>query len=263
MKKERKHHEVSGNSPWRSQIGGSSLKNKMEDKKLENSIVETCLKRYNGNLGAVLIFGSYNTGNFISGKSDVDLIILFKEKNNMKFQAEQDFLCHKEFANIPVSIIHFRTLDDYKEHIYEEGSWSSWITCIIGSKTIYSTTEFEEFKKFLSENPIPKQDLLDYLKNKDEIELNGYFKKLNGWDLTKAYFSHLRRKLQILNYFEGHKLEFDYSSCLNNLRNILNHNEFDEISLMYSNRSKMNKSKSKKFYALANELTKVIEDKLK
>lgn len=127
-------------------------------KKLEKRLVDTCLENYSGNLAAILIFGTYNTGPFMFGISDVDKIILFKQEDNLDFRKEQDKL-REELTDINLSILHFRTINDYEKHIYDEGSWSSWITVINGSKIIYSTKEFEKFRKKLFSNPISKEKL--------------------------------------------------------------------------------------------------------
>ena len=58
-------------------------------KKLEKRIIDVCLRRYKENLAAILIFGSYTTGKFVLGKSDIDAIILFKWRDNLDFEKEK------------------------------------------------------------------------------------------------------------------------------------------------------------------------------
>ena len=225
---------------------------------IEKKIIEACLNRCGKNLATILIFGSCNTGNFIAGKSDIDLIILLKNNNGIKLQAAEDLLKHVDFADLKISIAHFRTLDNYKSHIYSEGTWSSWITVINGSKVIYSTKEFEQFKESLKNNPIPNNILAEYLIHKDKIELDGYFTRSEGEDLTKAYFSHMRRKLQILNYLQNNEIEFDYTICLDNLKDLEDSTKLNQLIEFYNSRKGLNNKEAKEFYQIAKTLTNKI-----
>ncbi|MBU0760397.1 MAG: nucleotidyltransferase domain-containing protein [Nanoarchaeota archaeon] len=229
----------------------------------EKRITNICLNRLRDNLAGILIFGSYNTGEFVLGKSDIDLLILLKEDNGMKFQKEEDILKHVELTDLKPSIVHFRPLEDYKEHIYREGAWSSWITIICGSKVIYSTEDFEKFRTYLEQHPLSSENLKDYIKTKDYIELEGYFKRNSGWNLTKAYYSHLRRKLQILNFLEGNTLDFDFTTCLNNLDCLIENKLLQKIEKLYKERKEITEQEVKKYYVLAKKLTKQILEKLK
>ena len=234
-----------------------------EEDKIEKEIVKTCLERFGKNLATVLIFGSYNTGEFVANQSDIDLIILFKKNNGMKFQKELDILKHRIFVDIKTSIAHFRTLSDYKKHIYHEGTWSSWITVICGSKNIYSTKEFENFRSYLEKHPISSKILKEYLLHKDDIELEGYFKRSSGWNLTKAYFSHIRRKLQILNWLEGNELTFDYDVCLKNIKSLVSEKKLKQLGQIYAERIEISLQESQGYYKLAKDLTEKIIRKLK
>ncbi|MBI2448823.1 nucleotidyltransferase domain-containing protein [Candidatus Pacearchaeota archaeon] len=245
-------------------------------KNLEKQIVNTCLERYNGNLAAVLIFGSYNTGPFVEGISDLDTIMLFKDENNMDLRKEQDELRDK-LSDVNLSIHHFRTIKDYEEHIYEECSWSSWITVICGSRIAYSTKEFEDFRQRLIDNPIPKDKLINYLKHKDKVDLEG-LNNTDGWNLTKALFAHIRRKLQILNYYvrignnsehpknlknkrksfsdSEDKLDFDYDKCLSNLRGIEYQKELRILGYLYKKRKSLGKNSIDGYIKIAKYLAK-------
>ncbi|MBU0907909.1 MAG: nucleotidyltransferase domain-containing protein [Nanoarchaeota archaeon] len=50
--------------------------------RIEKTLVDACKKLYGENLAAVLIFGSYFTGNYNKEESDLDTIILFKKEPN-------------------------------------------------------------------------------------------------------------------------------------------------------------------------------------
>ena len=111
-----------------------------------NKIKEFLIDRYKDNLAGVLIFGTANTGEFKEGESDIDTIILFKDKSKLNLIEEKEFLLN-QFSKENLSILHFRTIENYEEHIYEKGSWASWITVIDGSKKLYTTNDFLEFKE--------------------------------------------------------------------------------------------------------------------
>lgn len=196
------------------------------------------LKRYKSNLAAILIFGSANTGHFVEGKSDIDTIVLLKRQNKLDLGKELENL-FETFEEIKLRILHFKTLGSYKKHIYDKGSWASWITVIDGSRKVYSTREFQKFRKHLISKPIPKKKLKEYIKEKDKFELSGYFKKIKESDLTKGLFSHLRRKLQIINYYENKKIEFAYKKCLKNIK--INKEEREKLQKLYKSYEKKEK----------------------
>ena len=235
-------------------------------KNLEKRIIDSCLERFDNNLAAILIFGSYNTGQFVEGVSDIDMIILFKEESSFDFEKER-YELGNNLADINPKIVHFRTINDYEKHIYEEGSWSSWITVIRGSRAIYSTNEFDNFRNRLLNNPIPKEKLLKYIKRKDNCELEeklfirGNNEKRTEWQLTKWLFLHIRRKLQILNYYIGNKLEFDYKKCLDNLRNIKgieNENMLKKLGELYGSRRVLKNEEIEAYLNVAKSLTNSI-----
>ena len=231
----------------------------MTNLKLEQKIVDASLKRYDGNLAAVLIFGSYNTGHFVRGKSDVDSIILFKEENDTDFDKDKIQLGNMlREKNIPISIIHSRTINDYENHIYKKGSWSSWITVICGSKPIYITDEFQNFRERLRENPIPKEKLASYLKDKDRFELEEYLKDTDLWSLTKGLYSHFRRKLQIMNYHLWHDLEFDFEKCLGHFSELEEKEKLKHLSELYKRRKSLSENESKRYINLTKNFTKKV-----
>ena len=233
--------------------------------KIENRLRSICLRRLGTNLAAVLVFGSYRTGQFVMGKSDIDLMILLKKFKGIKPQAERDILFHIEFPKLPVKVrlSNFSSIPEYKDHIYTEGSWTSWITILKGSTPIYDTPGFIAFQRDLREHPIPRKDVIEYLLHKDKIELDGYFTRSSGWDLTKSMFSHMRRKLQILNYYSGNEIEFDYDICLDNL-SLKERDMLERLGDLYNGRKHISSDREyKKYYSLAKNLTKKIKEVLK
>ena len=195
------------------------------------------LGRYKGNLVAILVFGTANTGEFREGKSDVDTMIFLKKQSSLNFEANVRFLL-KALKEENFATQYFNTLGGIRNYIQERGSWSAYITIISkdGSRVLYLTPEFEATKRWLEEHPIPKQSLRTYLEGKDRFELDGYFRERRGFDLTKALVGHIRRKLQIMHYFLTGDLIFDYSSCL--IKAELTEDEREKLESLYESYQK-------------------------
>ena len=152
-------------------------------------------------------------------------------------------------------------MDGIKRYISEKISWSTRITILAedGSTTLYSTPYFEELKKYILETFPSKNDIKEYAQKKDKFELDGYFKELKRFSMTKALFSHIRRKLQILNYFKTKKLIFDYRKCLSNLEiSDIKRRRLEELHNLYSNREELFEEEVGNYYNLAKELTNEI-----
>lgn len=215
------------------------------------------LKRYGNNLAAILVFGSANTGHFRKGKSDIDTMIFLKKLKELNLDKETKFLIN-ELKSENFRTQYFRTLNSIKKYVRERISWSTRITILSkdGSRVLYSTPEFEELKKWLIDTFPSKYNIRKYVQKKDKVELYGYFKKIRDFDLTKALFSHLRRKLQIITYFQTGKIIFDYNKCLNNTK--LLDEEKEKLKILYEvykKRKKLSKKQINKFYLLAKQLT--------
>lgn len=225
-------------------FGGMSVK---------SEIVNACLKRQKDNLAAVLVFGSFRTGPYVEGVSDIDLAILYKRKIDF---AREKFGIEKEVKR-NLSIQQMATLEEAFARIYKEGSWSTWITILVGSEAMYRIKEFDVFKKRLAK-PLDKERLLNYLIRKDGVELNGYFKDIKGWELAKGLFSHIRRKLQIISYYQGNKLEFDYDRCLNDSK-VGDKGVLDKLSKIYFSRGKLTAQEEVLYRKIALRLTDEIK----
>lgn len=222
-------------------------------------IKKILLQNYKKDLAAILVFGSANTGEWKEGKSDIDLIILFRDDCKLNLLQEKNKI-FGELKRFNPSIVHFTKLKEAKKHIYQEGSWSSWITAISGSRKLYSTPESEKIRKYFIMHPPLKKKLLRYVKQKDKFELDGYLKKSMGFAKTKGIFSHIRRKLQILNYYQNKKIEFDYNKCLSKI--YFEKNLKEELKILYQyykNKRALNKVDYTKYYSIAKNLTKIIQ----
>ena len=229
-------------------------------KKSLTRIKEFLLDRYKDNLAGILLFGTANTGEFREGKSDIDTMIFVKEQRGLNIDDEIKFLVgalkSERFATQ-----YFYTLEGIVQYIKERGSFSTYITIVggDGSRTLYSTPEFEETRQRLRENPPSREELKKYVMEKDQFELDGYFKDIEGFKLTKALFAHIRRKLQIMNYFKTKNLKFDYNQCADNLdfstaeKKIINSLQED-----YSKRKPLTSDEVNIYYHLAKQFTERI-----
>ena len=228
---------------------------------LENNlqnIKKFLLERYKDNLAGILIFGSANTNHFIEGKSDIDHMIFLKRKNNINFKKELKYLFRK-LKNYHFSSQYMNSLKGIKEYIKKRKSFSTYITIVSddGSRVIYSTPEFEKTKEWLLKHPFKKKEIKNFVREKDKFELDGYFKDIKNYELTKALMSHIRRKLQIINYLKTGKLIFDYEKCIRNAR-LDNEKELERLYEVYKHRGKLSKKEINYYYTLARELTEKI-----
>lgn len=222
---------------------------------VEKEILYLCKEQFGTNLAAVAIFGSYNYGPYLEGVSDIDAIVLLHKRDNLALKDEKSILTAKG-EKIKLSVQQLATVEEIKERIYREGSWSSWITLICGSKQIYTTNEFKSLIQELKNKDIPKDNLLQYILHKDEFELEGYLPKTTGWDLTKGLYSHLRRKLQIINYYTNKKSDFSYISCLMSIElKEEDKKRLNWLSEMYTSREILTPEAAKMYFEIAKELT--------
>jgi len=228
-------------------------------KKIKNFI----LNRYGDNLAGILIFGSANIGHFREGESDIDTMIFLKKPKGMDLYKETKFLINAlKSENFHTQ--YFHTLSSIKKYVKKRTSWSTCITILSkdGSRVLYSTPEFKELKKWLVNTFLSKQDIKKYLQEKDEFELYGYFENIKGFDLTKALMSHIRRKLQIMNYFKTKEFVFDYNPCLNNINLAIDKKEkLRTLYKSYENVEELSEKEVSDYYKLAKQLTDDINKK--
>jgi len=214
----------------------------LEDNTLK--IKEFILDRYKENLAGILIFGSANTGEFKEEDSDIDHMIFLKEQGKINFEEETQFLI-KSLKDYHFATQYFHSLESIKNYIGSRKSFSTYITIVSkdGSRIVYTTPEFEKTKEYLKRNPPTKEEIQKFIEEKDKFELEGYFTNLTGYPLLKQLMCHLRRKLQILNYFKTGELVFDYNFCLNNLEIKMNEkNDLKKLYERYKNREELSSS---------------------
>jgi hypothetical protein len=164
------------------------------------------LNRYKDNLAGILIFGSANTHHFIDKTSDIDHMIFLKEQEGVNFEEETNFLL-SSLKQYHFATQYFHTLGSIRDYIDKRKSFSTYITIVSedGSRTVYTTPEFEKTREYLKKHPLTRKEIKEQLQEKDKFELEGYFKKIKGVDLTKGLLAHIRRKLQVINYFQTGK----------------------------------------------------------
>ena len=85
-----------------------------------------------------------------------------------------------------------------------------------GCLVLVSSSEFESLKDWFRKNPLDKNDCIKYLYGKNKRDVNGYFKKVKGYELTKSLMAHIRKQLQMLNFLKNGGFIYDYEDCLNN-----------------------------------------------
>lgn len=225
-----------------------------------NKIKNFMHDRYVTNLAGLLVFGSANTGHFKEGNSDIDTMIFLKQLKGLNLDKESKFL----FDALRPEHFHtqyFHTLDSIRDYLRRRKSFSTYITIVSddGSRVLYSTPEFDKLKKELTDAPFSRKDIKDFIKEKDAYELDGYFKEINDYQLTKALMAHVRRKLQIINYFKTGKLIFDYEKCLDNidLDKELD-SQLEYLYNMYVNRKSLSDKQVKNYYNLARQITEIM-----
>lgn len=231
-----------------------SLKNSLQ--RIKNFLLE----RYGDNLAGILIFGSANTGEFVEGKSDIDNMIFLKEQKGTNLQDEMKFLIDK-LKSENFATQYFHTIEGIKDYLKKRSSWSTYATIITdeGSKTLYTTPEFEETRRWLKENPPSDKGLRKYIQRKDGVELEGYFKDIRDFRLMKAIFAHLRRKLQMINYFENQEVEFNYEKCLNQIDiDTSSEKKLIRLKEIYKKRDVLSDEEVEDYSQLAREFTKRI-----
>ncbi len=226
---------------------------KMENK-LENKIIHFCKNKYKNNLAAVLIYGSYFTGNYKENESDLDLIILLK---SIPPKEKDKGELIKKIPSLKLFIHHLKTIKDYKKEIYEKGSWSSWIVLTKGSKIIFSSKEFIDFQKSLINYPINKNKLMKFIIEKDNFDLNIDLPKKSGWPATKMIFAHIRRKLQILYFYKKNQIEPDFGVCLSSL-NIHYNEKLKLLNKYYLKRDLISNKEITNYVIISKNLTKTL-----
>jgi len=223
-------------------------------------IKDFLLDRYKNNLAAILIFGSVNTGQFQEGKSDIDHMIFLKKLNGLNIDEELKFLNNKlkqeNFASQ-----YFNDLGGLKNYIKKRKSFSTYIVVVGGdaSKIVYTTPEFEKTRDYLKKHPLTKKEIQEFIREKDKFELGGCFENIKGYDLSKQLMFHLRRKLQVMNYFKTKKLIFDYHICLDNTNiDSEEREELEKLYKTYEKREGLSKKEIDYYTILAREFTKKI-----
>ncbi len=226
-------------------------------KKIKNYFVN----RYKDNLASVVLFGSVVTNDYVEGKSDIDTIIILKKKGNLDLDKEK--ISAFEERNEPrLSIQNLIDVKQAKENLICGKSWSTYwaLASEEGSRILYSTLEFKSLKKYLLKNP-PKRDITrEHIKEKDKVDLEKLFPKWKGFLATKYLTFHLRRKLQVLNYFKTGNYIYDFEKCLKNINfNEGEKNNLEKILKHKKNRKLLSKKETDSFIKLSYDLTKKIE----
>ncbi|MDP2649774.1 MAG: nucleotidyltransferase domain-containing protein [bacterium] len=187
--------------------------------------VSFCKERYEDNLTAIIIYGSYPWGYFDKKKSDYDVFVIFKTKTpKSKKLAQKEFL--RKFPKI--SLQYFCTTDELLRKV-EEGHWSIYITLLKSAKILYYT---KEYKKFLKE--LKKVDFIEQLMDTAAMEYKANFeietlKKSRGYKAAKWALPSIRKRLQLLTYIRRKKAIWNIKKIVRLNKDILTKEERDFI----------------------------------
>ncbi len=222
------------------------------------------INRYSNNLSSIILFGSVVTNNYIERKSDIDTIIILKKRYNLNLDEEKR-KSFEERTEPKLSIQNLIDIKYAKENLIFGKSWSTYwaLASERGSQVLYSTPEFKSLKKYFLKNP-PKREIIKlHIKEKDKIDLEKLFPKWKGFLATKYLTFHIRRKLQVLNYFKTGNYIYDFGECLKNLKfNEREQNGLEKLIKSYKNRELLSKKEINSFVKLAYNLTKKIEKEI-
>lgn len=197
--------------------------------------VDFCKKKYDKNLLAIGIYGSYAWGYFDKQKSDYDIFLIF----NSKTRSERGFLMKK----FPKIAVHYFCSLDQLSILFKKGHWSPYITFLTSARMLSSRIEYGKFIKKMK-----KINFLDYFENTKRIKWKFQFdkdviRKTKGYKCIKYALPTLRVRLQFLTYIKTKKLIWNLSKNINLNKDFL---DVDEKRFLLSLDNKV-KKREKKF----------------
>lgn len=222
------------------------------------------INRYSGNLASIILFGSVVTNNYIEGKSDIDTIVILKKKGNLDLNKEK-IRAFEERSEPKLSIQNLMDIKYAKDNLIFGKSWSTYWALVSkkGSRILYATSEFKSLKEYLLKNPPKRKITKQHIKEKDKIDLEKLLPKWKGFIATKYLTFHIRRKLQVLNYFKTGNYIYDFDKCLKNLNfHEGEKNDLEKLVKSYKNRELLSKKEINYFVKFAYGLTKKIEKEI-
>ena len=183
--------------------------------------VEYCKKKFGGNLGAIIIYGSYSLGYFDDKKSDYDIFILFKKeipkgKRTLK----------RKFPKISVN--YFMTFEDVmkKSHL---GHFATYITLLKSRGVIYCIPEYKKLLRRLKKlNLFEKMIDLTVIEAKSIYEIN-HLKKVSKYNALKWALPSIRKRLQFLSFIRFNKLIWNLRKNLRKNKDVLDKDEIEFI----------------------------------
>jgi len=185
------------------------------------SFVDFCKEKYENNLVAITIYGSYSWGYFNRNKSDYDIFVIFKDKTPKdKKLAQKEFL--KRFPKI--SLQYFCTADELLRKV-KEGHWSIYITLLKSARILYYTKEYKRFLKKLK-----KVDFIEQLMDTVAMEYKTNFeietlKKRRAYKAAKWALPSIRKRLQLLTYIRRRKVIWNIKKVVKLNKDILTKEE--------------------------------------
>ncbi|MBI2148650.1 nucleotidyltransferase domain-containing protein [Candidatus Woesearchaeota archaeon] len=170
------------------------------------SFIEYCKGKYNNNLLAIVIYGSYAWNYFDKKLSDYDVFVIF----NYNAQKNTKELV-KKFPK--VTLQYFCTSDEIINTI-KKGSWAVYITLLKSAKVLYCSRNYKKLIKEISKIDFIKNIKdFNYIKNRQKEELK-FLRILKGYKGLKWAFPTIRKRLQFLHYLETKEIVWDINKIL-------------------------------------------------
>jgi len=195
---------------------GALIKRIKQDRYLKR-FVEFCKKRYQHNIIAIGIYGSYAFGYFDKKKSDYDVFVIFEDRI-----PRGKSIIKRMFPK--VFLQYFCTDQDILRKI-REGHFSVYITLLKSARILYANKDYGKLlKKIKKINFIEELSDVAAIEYKAKFEINK-LRAINGYKAAKWALPCIRKRLQLLVYIRKRKAVWDLSKVIKLNRDILTKEE--------------------------------------
>jgi len=175
-----------------------------------------CKEKYQDNLIAIMVYGSYAWKYFDKKDSDYDIILLFKEN------APDKKSIAKQFKKI--SLQYSLTSDEVLTNAHL-GHFTTYITILKGGRILYKTKEFNKLIRQLRKtNPLDKVIDIAVIEAKS-LYLKKELKRLNKFKAVKWALPSLRKSLQLLTFIRKNRLVWKLNKNLKLNKDVLTKEE--------------------------------------
>ena len=178
--------------------------------------INFCKEKYQDNLIAIMVYGSYAWKYFDKKDSDYDIILLFKEN------APDKKSIAKQFKKI--SLQYSLTSDEVLTNAHL-GHFTTYITILKGGRILYKTKEFNKLIRQLRKtNPLDKVIDIAVIEAKS-LYLKKELKRLNKFKAVKWALPSLRKSLQLLTFIRKNRLVWKLNKNLKLNKDVLTKEE--------------------------------------